>query len=107
MSGTTIQQIVGDVNRSESQFFVNVAIVDRRYYVIPTGDKLEEDLQNWLAPPDPWKNHNDACALRHTGTGTWFIQGDTFSEWKASGPGFLLWIHGKRKHLSSTCIFEL
>ena len=53
MSGTTIQQIAGDVNRSESQFFVNVAIVDRRYYVIPTGDKLEEDLQNWLAPPDP------------------------------------------------------
>ena len=26
----------------------------------------------------------------------WFIQGDTFSEWKWSKTKFLLWIHGKR-----------
>ncbi len=27
----------------------------------------------------------------------WFVQGDTFSEWKASGVGSVLWVHGKRQ----------
>src|SRR5260221_8725796 len=33
------------------------------------------------------------------GTATWFVQGDTFSEWKSSGPSSLLWIHGKSQSL--------
>jgi len=55
------------------------------------------DIQRWLSPPDPWKNYNTARRSRHGGTGAWFIQGDMLSEWKASGPSSLLWIHGKRK----------
>jgi len=34
------------------------------------------------SPPDPWKNHNIALSSRLNGTAAWFIQGDTFSEWK-------------------------
>jgi hypothetical protein len=31
---------------------------------------------------------------RHEGTGRWFIESDTFAEWKTFG-GSLLWVHGK------------
>ena len=41
-------------------------------------------------------NHKIACELRHMGTTVWFVQGDTFSEWKWSKTSSLLWIHGKR-----------
>jgi len=58
-------------------------------------DKLQKDIRNWLSPPDPWKNHHIARESRHEGTAVWLIQGDAFSEWKASGS--LLWVHGKRE----------
>ncbi len=61
------------------------------------GDKLQQDVRNWLSPPDPWKNHHIARKSRHKGTAAWFVGGNTLSEWKSSGPNSLLWIHGKRK----------
>ena len=62
------------------------------------GDKLEKDIQTWLSPPDPWKNYNITRKLRQSGSAAWFVQGDTFSEWKRSeAPGSLLWVHGKRE----------
>ena len=58
---------------------------------------MEQDIRRWLSPPDPWKNHNIACKSRHRGSAAWFLQGDTYSKWKASEtPGSLLWVHGKR-----------
>ncbi|KAH9963453.1 hypothetical protein BGW80DRAFT_1544685 [Lactifluus volemus] len=57
------------------------------------GDQMRRDLQSWLCPSDPWKNHNIACGAHHCRTATWFIRGDTFSEWKSSGS--LLWICGE------------
>jgi hypothetical protein len=65
------------------------------------GDKLRSDIRNWLSPPDPWKNHDIARELRHGETGAWFVNGETLSEWKASGSSSLLWIHGKRRLLPS------
>ena len=41
-------------------------------------------------------NHKIACELRHPGTTAWFVQGDTFSEWKWSETDSVLWIRGKR-----------
>ena len=38
-----------------------------------------------------------AVKLRQKETGAWFVNGNTLSEWKASGPSSLLWIHGKRQ----------
>jgi hypothetical protein len=64
--------------------------------VTSTGDKLQQDVRNWLSPPDPWKNHNLARESRHGGTGTWWIEGDAYAEWKSSGS--LLWVHGKRQY---------
>jgi hypothetical protein len=60
-------------------------------------DKLQENVRKWLSPPDPWKNHHIARKLHHKGTAAWFADGDVFSKWKTSGPGSLLWIHGKRE----------
>ena len=58
---------------------------------------LRRDVRHWLSPPDPWKNHNKARKTCHSGTGTWWIEGDTYVEWKYSGPSSLLWIRGKRQ----------
>jgi hypothetical protein len=66
---------------------------------------LRRDIRSWLSPPDPWKNYNIARELRLSGTGAWFLRGDTLSEWKACGPKCLLWIHGKRQLLPSTSLF--
>jgi ankyrin repeat domain-containing protein 50 len=64
------------------------------------GDTLQKDIRNWLSPPDPWKNHYIARESHHEGTSAWLVEGETFSEWKSSGPSSLLWIHGKRESLS-------
>jgi len=60
------------------------------------GDELLIKIRSWLAPPDPWKNYDICRESRHSGTGAWFVNSSMFSEWKASGPSSLLWIHGKR-----------
>jgi hypothetical protein len=64
-------------------------------------DKLKEDIESWLSAPDPWKNYHMALRLRHKESAAWFLQGDTFSKWKSSGPSSLLWISGKRQLLPS------
>ncbi|KAI0289219.1 hypothetical protein BC826DRAFT_1187957 [Russula brevipes] len=58
----------------------------------PTGDQLRRDFRTWLSPPDPSVNHNTACKSQHSGTCKWFIEGDTYKEWKKNGS--LLWIRG-------------
>src|SRR5712691_5730120 len=73
-----------------------------------TGNQLQEKLRSWLSPPNPSINHNTACEIQHRGTATWFIQGNTFREWKQNGS--LLWIRGNRKpvpHSLSVCLLIL
>ena len=62
------------------------------------GNQLWENLHNWLSPPDPSTNHNTACRTHYKRAATWFFQGSIFEDWKTTGS--LLWIHGKRTHLS-------
>ena len=70
----------------------------------PTGDNLQKDIFGWLSAPDPWKNHHTACESRHRGTAEWFVQGNTYSEWRTSEvPSSLLWVHGKRLLISVFC----
>ena len=58
------------------------------------GDRLQRDVQNWLSPPDPSTNHELVWKAHHTGTASWFLEGDVLAEWKKMGS--FLWIHGKR-----------
>ena len=57
-------------------------------------DKIEEEIIQWLKPPDPRTNYNRARQVRHKGTTKWFLSGNVFKEWKSKGS--LLWIHGMR-----------
>jgi hypothetical protein len=63
-----------------------------------TGNKLRQDLANWLSPADPSVNFNTADQLRHEGTAEWFTQSSVFKSWKESS--FFLWVHGKRTSFS-------
>ncbi|KAH9965643.1 hypothetical protein BJV74DRAFT_290796 [Russula compacta] len=56
-------------------------------------DKMRQDLENWLSPPDPSINYNTASDAYQEGTTVWFTQSSTFDHWKQSNS--LLWIHGK------------
>ncbi|KAH9966865.1 hypothetical protein BC827DRAFT_1381996, partial [Russula dissimulans] len=55
-------------------------------------DQLREKLRTWLSPPDHSTNHNAARETQHRVTANWFIQGNTFRDWKKNGS--LLWIRG-------------
>ncbi|KAH9985870.1 hypothetical protein BJV77DRAFT_1174308, partial [Russula vinacea] len=55
-------------------------------------NQMQDKLRSWLSPPDPSVNHNTACKTQHGGTARWFIQGNTFQDWKKSGS--LLWVRG-------------
>jgi len=68
---------------------------------------LQQDVRNWLSPPDPWKNHNLARESRQSGTGTWWLEGETYAEWKSFGANSLLWINGKRKYFALYSILKL
>jgi hypothetical protein len=92
-----MQKVASDVNKLKRWSFLNFAISEWDRSDCLAGDELEQRVQNWLSPPDPWKNHNIACKSSHRGSADWFIRGGAFSEWKASeAPGSLLWVHGKR-----------
>jgi len=98
--------MASDMNKSKRQFFLNDVITSWNHRDCVVGAKLQQDIRTWLSPPDPWKNHNIACGSRHPGTAAWFVQGDTFSEWKSSVPNsLLLWVHGKRQLPPSSCTF--
>ncbi|KAI0287574.1 hypothetical protein BC826DRAFT_916943 [Russula brevipes] len=54
--------------------------------------KAYDDLEKWLSPPNPSKNHNDALTVVYKENAEWFIQDDRYIEWKKNGS--LLWISG-------------
>jgi hypothetical protein len=102
-----MQQLASDQTKSKRQSSFNVAISDWDHRDCLAGDKLQQDVFRWLSPPDPWKNHHIACNSRHRGSAEWFIQGNTFLEWKASeAPSSSLWIHGKRPLISISYAFQ-
>lgn len=71
---------------------------------------MQEKIERWLSPSDPSTNYNKALQQRQEGTGTWFLQGPAFIQWKEQkcSP---LWIYGKpgsgKTILSATIIEEL
>ena len=92
-----MHQVASDLNKAKREPFFDVVVADWDHRDCSTGDSLHEGIFRWLLPPDPWKNHYSACKSHHHGTAEWFIQGNTFSEWRTSEvPGSLLWVHGKR-----------
>ena len=92
-----MHQVASDMNKAKREPFFDVVVADRDHRDCSTGDSLQKNIFDWLSPPDPWKNHHAACKSHHRGTAEWFIQGNTYSEWRTSEvPSSLLWVHGKR-----------
>jgi NACHT domain-containing protein len=99
----TMHQIASDLNKSKREPFFDVAIADWVHRDCPAGDDLQQDIIKWLSPPDQWDTHYSTCKLRHPGSAEWFIQGNTFSEWKSSDdPVSLLWVRGNRAFMPSS-----
>ncbi len=99
----TMRQIASDLTKSKREPFFDVVIDDWDHRDCPTGDNMQQDIFKWLSPPDYWNNHHSTCKLRHPGSAEWFIQGNTFSEWKSSDvPVSLLWVRGKRAFMPSS-----
>ncbi len=98
-----MHQIASDLTKSKREPFFDVAMAEWDHGDCPTGDDLQRHVIKWLSPPDYWNNHHSTYKLRHPGSAEWFIQGNTFSEWKSSDvPVSLLWVHGKRAFLPSS-----
>ena len=92
-----MHQVTSDFNKETRERFFDAAVAGWDHQDCSIGDSLQKDIFGWLSQPDPWKNHHAARVSHHRGTAEWFIQGNTFSEWKMSEvPGSLLWVHGKR-----------
>jgi hypothetical protein len=60
-------------------------------------NERRQKIHRWLSPPDSSSNHNAACKKRQPTTGSWFVGGDQFAEWKVRSNSFL-WLHGIRKY---------
>ncbi|KAF7977922.1 hypothetical protein HWV62_1979 [Athelia sp. TMB] len=63
-----------------------------RIFTAIAGDKVH----NWLSAPKVSENYTAATDLHLEGTGSWFIDGDEFSDWKKS-PEHFLGVYGARE----------
>jgi hypothetical protein len=88
-----MQEATENIHKMRRWFFFGQLFYSKLNCLI--GDQLQQNVRAWLSAPDPSTNHNEACGKQHLGTAEWFIEGRTFTQWKARGS--TLWIHGKRK----------
>jgi len=65
------------------------------------SDERRRMINQWLSAPDPSVNHNAACKKRQPTTGTWFVDGDVFNNWKMGQCSFV-WLHGIREFASES-----
>ena len=65
-----------------------------------------KDIRSWLSPIDTSGNYNEAREKRQKQTGSWFIEGKTFNEWKEEADK-LLWIYGKGEFSFAKCKYIL
>lgn len=67
-------------------------------------------IAQWLAPPDPWMNHESARQRHEPETGAWLLQHKQYLAWKF-GSIKLLWVYGKagcgKTILCSTAIEDM
>jgi hypothetical protein len=92
-----MQEFAVSMNNSKGMLFPDAdsPVYRRSSSSCHIGDEFQQAIQTWLSPPDPWENHGIALNSHRNGTSSWFIQSDTFAEWKSLDS--LLWIHGKRE----------
>jgi ankyrin repeat domain-containing protein 50 len=55
--------------------------------------QISSTIRDWLKAPDATINYNEACKVKHLGTGLWLVNGPFFSAWLAKPKSFL-WLNG-------------
>ena len=81
-----------------------IMISDRHVPRFTEGYQIREKIYGWLSAPDPSSNHNDACDKRQDFTGTWFVDGQPFSDWKNDPDSFIL-LYGIRMSFAGFLYF--
>ncbi|KAI1852134.1 hypothetical protein JX265_013105 [Neoarthrinium moseri] len=57
------------------------------------ASQVSSEIRDWLKAPDASINFNEACKMKHAGTGLWFVKGESFSAWLQQANSFL-WLQG-------------
>ncbi|KAF8522653.1 hypothetical protein JB92DRAFT_3268881, partial [Gautieria morchelliformis] len=74
------------------------------------AEEHRQKIYDWLAAPDHESKHRNARNVRQKATGSWFVGGERFQEWRVA-PHSFLWLHGipgaGKAILCSTVIEEL
>lgn len=52
-------------------------------------------MLQWLSNEDPLISHNRAVQRKQEGTGSWYLESESFSHWRKS-PNSLAWLYGIR-----------
>ncbi|KAF3907984.1 Ankyrin-3 [Dactylellina cionopaga] len=75
------------------------------------SDQKQEKVDKWMLSPDPSRNYEEALGKRHGHSGSWFLESNSFAEWKTSQQSSFLWLTGipgcGKTVLSSTIIQNL
>ncbi|KAJ7653500.1 hypothetical protein B0H17DRAFT_396461 [Mycena rosella] len=91
---TAAEILVGVKALESSGQFDRVAISSLESKVVKLLDmQVVRDIKSWLSAPDPSTSHSNVLKTRHRGTGSWFLEGKTFADWKTSNNS-VFWIYG-------------
>ncbi|KAF7976053.1 hypothetical protein HWV62_7968 [Athelia sp. TMB] len=74
----------------------SVTMVAGDYIVYPTAVQYynnKREIYAWMKAPDTSPSYNAARKKHQTGTGSWFLDGSQFAEWRER-PGSVLWLYG-------------
>jgi hypothetical protein len=55
--------------------------------------QVSSEIRDWLKAPDASIDFNNACNMKHPGTGLWFVKGSSVSTWLVKPKSFL-WLNG-------------
>ncbi|KAK6506871.1 hypothetical protein TWF481_005331 [Arthrobotrys musiformis] len=86
-----ISKILSSISQDANEIRSNVEDIrqDIDYLISREG---QATMRSWISPPDPSTNYNAALREHQPGSGLWFLEGPTFTEWKTQRNS-LLWLH--------------
>ena len=93
-----VQHIANEMSSRDCEYH-NLNVNTYTNSQITLGERILQDLQRWLTPPDHSTNHDIAYSSQHERTAVWVFNENIYQEWESSGA--LLWLHGKGLSLCS------
>ncbi|KZP31886.1 ankyrin [Athelia psychrophila] len=78
---------------SEPPHFLPMLFSEQPSYASYIAQEQQKEVYRWLSAPDSSSNYHAAREEHHAGTGTWFIEGESFVKWKET-PDSALCVYG-------------